>query len=44
MTTSTPAPAATNPYLTGVLGPVAAEVEATDLRVTGELPAHLDGR
>lgn len=33
-----------NPYLEGLLAPVAAEVTATDLRVTGHIPDHLDGR
>lgn len=33
-----------NRYLTGDLGPVAAEVTAVDLPITGTLPAQLDGR
>ena len=33
-----------NPYLEGFLAPVRGEVTATDLEVTGEIPAHLDGR
>ena len=33
-----------NPYLEGLLAPVSAEVTATDLRVTGHIPEHLDGR
>lgn len=33
-----------NPYLSDVLEPVRAEVTATELRVTGHLPDHLDGR
>ncbi|MDT5348762.1 MAG: hypothetical protein QOH91_2049, partial [Mycobacterium sp.] len=33
-----------NPYLDGFLAPVATEVTATDLRVTGKIPEHLDGR
>ena len=33
-----------NPYLEGFLAPVGAEVTATDLKVTGHLPEHLDGR
>ncbi len=33
-----------NPYLEGFLAPVGAEVTATDLEVTGHIPAHLDGR
>jgi len=33
-----------NPYLEGFLAPVAAEVTATDLEVTGNIPEHLDGR
>jgi carotenoid cleavage oxygenase len=33
-----------NPYLEGFLAPVGAEVTATDLKVTGHIPEHLDGR
>ena len=33
-----------NPYLEGFLAPVGAEVTATDLKVTGKIPEHLDGR
>lgn len=33
-----------NPYLEGFLAPVAAEVTAHDLPVTGHIPQHLDGR
>lgn len=33
-----------NAYLEGFLAPVAAEVTATDLAVTGHIPEHLDGR
>jgi carotenoid cleavage dioxygenase len=33
-----------NPYLSGFLEPVRAEVTATDLEVTGHIPEHLDGR
>ncbi|ETW25779.1 carotenoid cleavage dioxygenase [Mycobacterium gastri 'Wayne'] len=33
-----------NPYLEGLLAPVRAEVTATDLKVTGQIPEHLDGR
>jgi carotenoid cleavage oxygenase len=33
-----------NPYLDGFLAPVAAEVTATDLPVTGHIPEHLEGR
>jgi carotenoid cleavage oxygenase len=33
-----------NPYLEGFLAPVSAEVTATDLKVTGKIPEHLDGR
>lgn len=33
-----------NPYLEGFLAPVRAEVTATDLKVTGRIPEHLDGR
>ncbi|OBJ50424.1 carotenoid oxygenase family protein [Mycobacterium sp. 1423905.2] len=36
--------ASANPYLEGFLAPVSAEVTATDLRVTGHIPEHLDGR
>jgi carotenoid cleavage dioxygenase-like enzyme len=30
-------------YLTGPFAPVTAEVDVPDLKVTGELPADLDG-
>ena len=33
-----------NPYLEGFLAPVHTEVTATDLKVTGRIPDHLDGR
>ncbi|MFC5176450.1 carotenoid oxygenase family protein [Nocardioides taihuensis] len=33
-----------NRYLTGNFAPVSEELTATDLEVTGTLPAHLDGR
>ena len=33
-----------NPYLEGFLAPVDAEMTATDLKVTGHIPEHLDGR
>ncbi len=33
-----------NPYLDDFLAPVGAEVTATDLKVTGHIPEHLDGR
>jgi carotenoid cleavage dioxygenase len=33
-----------NPYLSGNFGPVATETTATDLAVTGSIPADLDGR
>ena len=33
-----------NPYLSGFLEPVRAEVTASDLEVTGHIPEHLDGR
>jgi carotenoid cleavage dioxygenase len=33
-----------NPYLDGFLAPVNAEVTANDLKVTGRIPEHLDGR
>ncbi len=34
----------TNPYLEGYLAPVAEEVTAFDLKVTGRIPEHLNGR
>jgi carotenoid cleavage oxygenase len=40
--TATAVPA--NPYLDDVLAPVSAEVTATDLVVTGDIPDFLDGR
>lgn len=43
MTTSATTRSA-NPYLEGFLAPVHTEVTATDLKVTGHLPEHLDGR
>ncbi|EUA14641.1 retinal pigment epithelial membrane family protein [Mycobacterium kansasii 732] len=33
-----------NPYLEGFMAPVRNEVTATDLKVTGQIPEHLDGR
>jgi carotenoid cleavage oxygenase len=33
-----------NAYIEGFLAPVKAEVTATDLKVTGHIPEHLDGR
>jgi carotenoid cleavage oxygenase len=33
-----------NPYLEGNFAPVHEEITATDLEVTGTIPAHLDGR
>ncbi len=42
--TSTQTAKAENPYLSGFLAPVSAEVTATDLEVTGHIPEHLDGR
>ena len=33
-----------NPYLNGNFAPIEKEVTATDLQVTGELPAELNGR
>ncbi|MGH3969158.1 MAG: carotenoid oxygenase family protein, partial [Mycobacterium sp.] len=42
--TTTAAEKSTNPYLEGFLAPVATEVTATDLPVTGHIPEHLDGR
>jgi carotenoid cleavage dioxygenase len=41
-TATTAAPA--NPYLDDFLAPVTAEVSATDLAVTGQIPEFLDGR
>jgi carotenoid cleavage oxygenase len=42
--TSTRTAESQNPYLNGFLAPVGAEVTATDLQVTGNIPEHLDGR
>lgn len=42
--TTTQTATSPNPYLEGFLAPVATEVTATDLKVTGDIPAHLDGR
>lgn len=42
--TSTQTVETRNPYLEDFLAPVTAEVTATDLRVTGHIPEHLDGR
>ncbi|BBY39085.1 carotenoid cleavage oxygenase [Mycobacterium mantenii] len=42
VTTATAKPG--NPYLEDFLSPVSAEVTAHDLRVTGRIPEHLDGR
>jgi carotenoid cleavage dioxygenase len=42
--TSTQTAKPQNPYLEGFLAPVRAEVTATDLRITGHIPEHLDGR
>lgn len=44
MTTTVGPENATNPYLDGAFGPVDSEVSAVDLRVTGTIPEHLDGR
>lgn len=44
MTTIDRRAAAPNPYLLDVMKPVATEVTAVDLEVTGHLPEHLDGR
>ena len=33
-----------NPYLTGVHTPMTEEITLEDLRVTGSIPAQLDGR
>lgn len=32
-----------DPHLSGLFAPITAEIDVTDLRVTGELPAELDG-
>ncbi|HWI84884.1 MAG TPA: carotenoid oxygenase family protein [Sphingomonas sp.] len=37
-------PAAPHPFLAGIHEPMRAEVEVTDLAVTGTIPAQLDGR
>ncbi|BBX40181.1 carotenoid oxygenase family protein [Mycobacterium simiae] len=42
--TSTQSATVRNPYLEDFLAPVSAEVTATDLRVTGQIPEHLNGR
>lgn len=42
--TSTQGTKIRNPYLEDFLAPVSAEVTATDLRVTGQIPEHLNGR
>lgn len=42
--TTTETVTSANPYLEGFLAPVATEVTATDLKVTGDIPEHLDGR
>ncbi|MEZ0349532.1 carotenoid oxygenase family protein [Mycobacterium sp. pR1184] len=42
--TSTQTARSENPYLEDFLAPVDAEVTATDLQVTGQIPEHLDGR
>lgn len=42
--TSTQSTKVRNPYLEDFLAPVSAEVTATDLRVTGQIPEHLNGR
>ena len=42
--TSTRIAESQNPYLEDFLAPVKTEVTATDLQVTGHIPAHLDGR
>ncbi|MDT5313331.1 MAG: carotenoid cleavage oxygenase [Mycobacterium sp.] len=44
MTTVEARPDTYNPYLSGFLAPVAAELTAVDLRVTGDIPEHLHGR
>ncbi len=44
MTTVDSSSDTTNPYLEGFLAPVRTEVTAFDLKVTGEIPPHLDGR
>ncbi len=40
MTTVEPASPTTDPHLTGVFAPNVAEIDASDLRVEGELPAE----
>lgn len=42
--TATQTVQAGNPYLSGFLAPVRAELTATDLEVTGHIPEHLSGR
>ena len=44
MTVTAPITRTDNRYLTGNFAPVSEELTATDLEVTGTLPAHLDGR
>jgi len=39
-----PAPAAGNPFLTGIHAPMAEELTLTELSVTGTIPVGLDGR
>ena len=43
MTTVNPASTTTDPHLTGVFAPIVDEIDASDLRVEGELPADIDG-
>lgn len=43
MTAATPVDPATEPHLRGPFAPVVAETDAVDLRVSGELPAGMDG-
>jgi len=38
------APEGSNPYLTGIHTPMTEELTLTDLQVTGQIPADLDGR
>ncbi len=44
MTTASHPPTATNPYLAGNFAPILEETTAFDLRISGSLPAELDGR
>ena len=44
MTTAAPVRETENPYLNGNFAPVAEEITALDLDVTGTIPSYLDGR